>query len=271
MFTFSPLPSFPDIPPPPPTTGPSQCSPPGDPIPTSFRQPPPSDNGMASVMTWFSNGLSHLATTMEAAIEANSSLSTKKLEEDISVIRTQLNHLSGNMKGTPVIPNNHRQRKFAGFMPDTADHVDVPEAPTHQSKITYDHFKGCIRHHAQLLLKVEDYKQLTSINCSLTEEEWDTYCKKDPDHINITSDKFHLDLTDNCNSLFNHDAVVIFAFDFIKKIKELGWYANSNIPEQYLAQKHVSKAFYSHLKTIKAHYVDVVRGQDKEQQKQKEE
>ncbi|KAG1785177.1 uncharacterized protein HD556DRAFT_1451000 [Suillus plorans] len=242
-FTFSPLPSFPNIPPPPPTAGPSQCSPPGDPIPTSFGQPAPSDNGMASVMTWFSNGLSHLATTMEA----NSSLSTKKLEEDISVIRTQLNHLSGNMKGTPVIPNNRRQRKFAGFVPDPADRVDVPEAPTRQSKVTYNHFKGCICHHTQLLLKVEDYKQLTSINCSLTEEERDAYCERHPDRINITSDNFRLDLTDNCNLLFNCDAVVIFAFDFIKKIKELGWYADSNIPEQCL------------------------RGQDKERQKQKEE
>jgi hypothetical protein len=33
----------------------------------------------------------------------------------------------------------------------------------------------------------------------------------------------------------------------------------------------VSKAFYLHLKTIKAHYVDVSRGQEKEGQKKKEE
>ncbi|KAG2134955.1 hypothetical protein BD769DRAFT_1664887 [Suillus cothurnatus] len=70
MFTFSSLPPFPNIPPPPPpTAGPSQPSPPGDPSPAPFGQPASSDNEMASVMMWFSNGLSHLATTVEAAVK----------------------------------------------------------------------------------------------------------------------------------------------------------------------------------------------------------
>lgn len=102
-------------------------------------------------MTWFSNGLSHLATTVEAAIEANHSISTKRLEEDIHVIRNQLNHLSGNLKATanttPVIPNGRpiprKQRKFAGFVPDPADRVDSLEAPTRQSKFIYNNFKVC--------------------------------------------------------------------------------------------------------------------------------
>ncbi|KAG2744850.1 hypothetical protein P692DRAFT_20742955, partial [Suillus brevipes Sb2] len=125
--------------------------------------------------------------------------------------------------------------------------------------------------HAQLLLKVEDYRHLTSTNCSLTEYEREAYCEQHPDRIKITGDNFRLDLMDNRNSLFNRDAVVIFAFDFINKIKELGWYADSNLPERYLTQKHVSSAFYSHLKTIKGHYVDVSKGQDREGQKKKEE
>ncbi|KAG2134956.1 hypothetical protein BD769DRAFT_1385581 [Suillus cothurnatus] len=65
--------------------------------------------------------------------------------------------------------------------------------------------------------------------------------------------------------------IIVFAFDFVNKIKELGWYANSNLPDLYVTQKHVSKAFYLHLKTIKAHYADVSKGQEKEGQKKKEE
>ncbi|KAG2104629.1 hypothetical protein BD769DRAFT_1393414 [Suillus cothurnatus] len=211
--TFSTLPKFPNLPP----------SPPASPIPTVQINPaseliaqnqqfPP--EAMASMMTWFSTGFSHLALMLEV----HQSAIVKRIEDNIKEIRqicTWTQEQQRNLSSEYHAKSKAKRKKCAGFVPDPKD--DCGDAPTDHSKVAYNAFKACIHQHAHHLLKVSDYKLLTSSNCSITEDENFAYISDAPGHIQITADNFCLDLMCHQTMKFNVDAILIFSLDFIEK------------------------------------------------------
>ncbi|KAG1794232.1 uncharacterized protein HD556DRAFT_1308281 [Suillus plorans] len=251
--TFSTLPKLPNLPPPPPAPpAPTVRS---DPVPqpiTQNQQFPP--EAMASIMPWFSTGFSHVTSTLEG----HQSAIAKRIEDDIKEIRQicmRTQEQQRNLSCEHYAKSKVKRKKRAGFVPDPKD--DCIDAPTDHSKVTYNAFKACIRQHAHHLLKVSDYRLLTSSNCSITEDENFAYISNTPGRIQITADNFHLDLMRYRSTKFNIDAILVFALDFIEKTTKFGWYSDSKIPERYFTRKAVKDAFCSHFKTIRDYYKDI--------------
>ncbi|KAG2092260.1 hypothetical protein BD769DRAFT_1395489 [Suillus cothurnatus] len=237
--TFSTLPKFPNLPLPAPPIPTVQINPASELIAQNQQFPP---EAMASMMTWFSTGFSHLASMLEV----HQSAIVKRIEDD-----EQQRNLSSEYHAK----SKAKRKKRAGFVPDPKD--DCGDAPTDHSKVAYNAFKACIRQHAHHLLKVSDYKLLTSSNCSITEDENFAYISDAPGRIQITADNFRLDLMCHRTTKFNVDAILIFSLDFIEKATKFHWYSNSKIPERYFTRKAVKDAFYSHFKTIRDYYKDI--------------
>jgi len=83
--------------------------------------------------------------------------------------------------------------------------------------------------------------------------------------------EFILDCSRDRNSLFNQEAISVFAEDFIDKVKNHSWYRTSCIPERYKTFEIVSEAFKAHFAYIKTRYREVVVAPSKDpiQAKQK--
>ncbi|KAG1901650.1 uncharacterized protein F5891DRAFT_979456 [Suillus fuscotomentosus] len=235
--TFSTLPRLPNLPPPPPA-GPAptvQSNPVSQPI-TQNQQFPP--EAMASIMSWFSTGFSHVTSTLEG----HQSAIAKRIEDDVKEIRQicmRTQEQQRNLSCEHYAKSKVKKKKRAGFVPDPKD--DCVDAPTDHSKVTYNAFKACIRQHAHHLLRVSDYRLLTSSNCSITEDENFAYISNTPGRIQITADNFRLDLMRHRSTKFNIDAILVFALDFIEKTTKFA----------------VKDAFYSHFKTIRDYYKDI--------------
>jgi hypothetical protein len=128
--------------------------PPAPPIPTVQINPaseliaqnqqfPP--EAMASMMTWFSTGFSHLASTLEV----HQSAIVKRIEDDVKEIRqicTWTQEQQRNLSSEYHAKSKAKRKKRAGFVPDPKD--DCGDAPTDHSKVAYNAFKVswyCIR------------------------------------------------------------------------------------------------------------------------------
>ncbi|KAG2101887.1 uncharacterized protein F5147DRAFT_655197 [Suillus discolor] len=134
-------------------------------------------------------GFLHVTSTLEG----HQSAITKRIEDDVKEIcqmcmRTQ--EQQRNLSCEHYAKSKFKRKKCAGFVPDPKD--DCVDAPTDHSKVTYNAFKACIHQHAHHLLKVSDYRLLTSSNCSITEDG-------------------------NFVTKFNIDAILVFALNFIEK------------------------------------------------------
>jgi len=99
---------------------------------------------------------------------------------------------------------------------------------------------------------------MNTVKCSLTQEEVDMYKQGLLHCRRPTLMEFILDCSHDRNSLFNQEAISVFAEDFIDKIKNHGWYHMSCIPERYKAFEIVSEAFKAHFMYIKTCYREVV-------------
>ena len=82
---------------------------------------------------------------------------------------------------------------------------------------------------------------------------------------------FMLDCSRDRHSLFNQEAISVFAEDFVDKVKNHGWYRTACIPERYQTFDIVSEAFKAHFAYIKTRYREVVVAPSKDpiQAKQK--
>ena len=83
--------------------------------------------------------------------------------------------------------------------------------------------------------------------------------------------EFMLDCSRDRNSLFNQEAISVFAEDFVDKVKNHGWYRTACIPERYQTFEIVSEAFKAHFAYIKTRYREVIVAPSKDliQAKQK--
>lgn len=138
---FAPLPQFPNLsppsppPPPAPPIPPVQTNPVCNPF-TQHQQFPP--GAMGSMMSWFSTGFSHLASTLEV----HQSAIVKRLEDDVKEIRqicTRTQEQQRNMSSKDYAKSTVKRKKRAGFVPDPKD--DCRDAPTDHSKVAYNAFK----------------------------------------------------------------------------------------------------------------------------------
>lgn len=102
----------------------------------------------------------------------------------------------------------------------------------------------------------------------LSVEEQDAYEDKSLGQLAsglvLTPDNFRFDMTQSRSSAFNVEAQDVFVEDFLQKVRDKQWYAEENIPDNFLDYDVIHFALHEHLHHVFAMYREALQENGKE-------
>ncbi|KAH7919001.1 hypothetical protein BV22DRAFT_1051364, partial [Leucogyrophana mollusca] len=232
---------------------------------TTSDQPPASgDTGISAMLGYVSHGFQLLTTAIHTQSQsptqhalAKEVAALRKAFEQTNSQRTEPLSIEEDVTMKPPPrkgPNAKKKPVFVPVSESESENDDPPRKPHRNDDL--NNFTASKRLRLLSRRNISDLKYLKTIQgrCKLTDEQREAFETRHEDCIKITADNFRLDLIDDRDSLFNTEAVHVFATSFLDKVVNHGWYPNPGINAKYRDVDEIATAFYSHLKHVKARY-----------------
>jgi hypothetical protein len=84
-----------------------------------------------------------------------------------------------------------------------------------------------------------------------TIEELQAYHDRAPGCISLSAENFRVDFSRPLTSIFNKEAIEVFAEDFIEKVQQHGFYADHQIHPDFLAVPYLVGKIQQHLEYVR--------------------
>ncbi|KAI0057497.1 hypothetical protein BV25DRAFT_1920089 [Artomyces pyxidatus] len=128
-----------------------------------------------------------------------------------------------------------------------------------------DTIQDVIKTHLLYLLKIKTLDKLDSVAPPLTGTEIEAFETDEEGCIVIDGLNFRYDFEQKRNSLFNREAMTVFAKNLLHLMKDEGFYADRQIPAVFLDAHFIELCLFKHLKYAKARYNEIKKDRSQDE------